>query len=208
MYGHARTHTHTRISRSLRKSKGPHVTVWCRAAALPLSRACVFQFVTVPSPPYCTTWSHVSCIYCAISLVPRSIWIWDSLLCKNPKFQAKWPTCCFLSKLCLKPSHSSTSAQAAPSGWTNFLPLFPILTFSPPHPSRPSMQMAFPVKPLSISWVHLSLCWTNRAFGVLWKIAPFWPLSPTGQQLCVSHISVSAGNTQMSNLCSSKIFQA
>lgn len=78
------------------------------------------------------------------------------LLNKNPKFQAKWSTCCSLNGLCPKPYHILTFAQALPClNWFSVFILNPTY-FSLPHPSRPTLQTASSMKALPISWVHLS----------------------------------------------------
>lgn len=130
---------------------------------LPLTRV-YFQFATVLSPLFCTAWGHVLFFSYAISLITINIWTWDFSLSETPEFRAQWSTCCSLNKLCLQLFSTCTFAQAVLSVKNDFPPLYLILliSFSLSHPSRPNMQTTSSMKLPPISWVYLSLLWTNR----------------------------------------------
>lgn len=93
--------------------------------------------------------------------------------------------------------------QAVPSVENDFPPLSLILfiSFSLFHSSRPNRQTTSSMKLPSISWVQLSLLWTNRRIWYSLENSTLHELL-SKLQLCVRHIFLSAGDTQVSNMSS------
>lgn len=113
----------------------------------------------------------------------------DFSLNETPEFQAQWSTCCSLNKLCLQLFSTCTFVQAVPSVENDFPPLSLILfiSFSLFHSSRPNMQTNAPMKLPSISWVQLSLLWTNRRIWYSLKIAPCMNCLVNCSIMCQAH---------------------